>query len=166
MCKLLWTCICNIEISLCHNRSCQQCTSQRHLWHVVASMWRSHCFRNIKTSKSIGKRFFGTIRFSLSTGSKIVLMPKWKAEIRKYQLKYFVRRSSSVLYNSCFSGFDSATLLCLNYGQISVLGWIQTSKTGGPPYSDISPCVQCEYSQHRWLYCAKTLYSYNFQLGC
>ena len=40
---------------------------------------------------------------------------------------------------SSLTGLDSAALLMFNQQQIYLLGQIQTSQTGGQPYSDTSP---------------------------
>ena len=42
-----------------------------------------------------------------------------------------------------FIFLDSAALLMLNYQHIYLFGRVQTSQTGGQPYSDNSPYGEC-----------------------
>ena len=65
----------------------------------------------------------------------------------------------TVQLTSCLFCLDSAALLILNEQQIYLYGQIQTSQTGGHPYSDTSP--YCESSLHEHL----TLQNHDAVLG-
>ena len=54
-------------------------------------------------------------------------------------LSFFVGGKYHLKLTSCFTGLDSAALLMLNKIHIYKFSRIQTSQTGGRPYSDTSP---------------------------
>ena len=54
-------------------------------------------------------------------------------------LTYFIRGIINERLTSCFTCLDSAALFMLNYQQIHLFGWIQTSQTVGQLYSNTSP---------------------------
>ena len=47
--------------------------------------------------------------------------------------------SFTVQLGLCLTGFDSVALPALKLVTDNLFGWIQSSKTGGQPYSDTSP---------------------------
>ena len=51
--------------------------------------------------------------------------------------------------NLLYKLFDSAALLMLNYRQLYSYGQIQTSQTGGQPYSDYSRPVRPDLAKFR-----------------
>ena len=74
----------------------------------------------------------------LATGNIFIAANSQKKSSQR-TLTYFVRGSITVMLISCLTGLDSVVLLFKNYQQIDLLGQIQTSQTGGQPYSDTSP---------------------------
>ena len=52
-------------------------------------------------------------------------------------LTFFSTGSITAWLTSCLTGLDLAALLMFNQQQIFMFGEIQTSQTGGPPYSDM-----------------------------
>ena len=61
-------------------------------------------------------------------------------------LTYFLWGIITVQLTSCLTGEDSAALFMFNSQHIYLFGQIQTSQTGGQPYSDNSPYEVSEYS--------------------
>ena len=52
-----------------------------------------------------------------------------------------LRGSITVQLTYCLTGLDSADMLMLNKKQFYLVGQIQTSQSGGQPFSDTSPML-------------------------
>ena len=65
-------------------------------------------------------------------------------------LTYFIRGNITVQPTSCLTALYTAVLLCQHYQQIYLLGWIQTSKTGGRPHSEGNWVFSTMFNQNIW----------------